>query len=90
MSSIPLAWLKNCENQKEKDDLIYLLRNNVILFTNLRRILRDRYEEFERGESKLEDFSDGDWAMKQAWRNGYKASLLSLKELTDFIEGNKK
>ncbi len=81
--SVPLAWLKNV---KDADSFGELLRNNTQLFTVFRGILDDMYEELERGESSLEDFTP-EWAYKQAHRNGQRTTLRRLKELTDFIEG---
>jgi hypothetical protein len=85
--NVPLVWLKDFPDDKEKQDFEEILRNNTRLFTVLRRIIDDFEEQMDLEESTTNDYSDSSWPYKQAFRNGQRTALRRIKLLTDFIEG---
>lgn len=87
-SNLPMVWIKNCKDEHEKQELVSLLRNSTTVLRNLRRIMEDQYEEYERMESTIKDFEDPNWSEKQAYRNGCKAQIRRIMELTQFIAGD--
>ena len=88
--TLPLEWTKHLKDVKSKEDLELLLRNSTYLFGLLHDILSDRLTNIHNQECKLDDFT-GDWAFKQAFRNGQKHSLKTVLDLISFAtnKGNK-
>ncbi len=84
--NLSTQWTKHLDVDK-KESFEKLLRTNVQVFTVLRSIQQSEIDDIGRRESSIQDFEDGNWANKQAYRNGYKAALNDQLRLTDFIEG---
>jgi hypothetical protein len=49
--------------------------------------LVEEEEQILKQETTVDDFSNTDWAFKQAFRNGRKAQIKELKQLLSFIKG---
>ena len=84
---LPTVWIKHLKTEEERKNFEILLRNNVQVFTVLRRILQEDAEATDRNETSTEDFDKPGWDYRAARRVGYRAALRRMLQLTNFIEG---
>lgn len=78
-------WTKNLPADKRKD-FEQVLRNSTYITSRLADILEERLHTVLRSETSLDDFT-GDWAYKQAFRNGQKQALKAVLDLLSFTKG---
>jgi hypothetical protein len=84
-NTLPLEWTNHLKDQKSKENLELLLRNSTVVLGLLSDILNDRLNSVYNQETKLNDFN-GDWAFRQAFRNGQKHSLKAVLDLISFAQ----
>jgi hypothetical protein len=79
-------WTRHLPTDKRKD-FEQVLRNSTLISNRLADILEERLQAILRSEtSGYEDFT-GDWANKQAFRNGQKQAIKAVLDLFSFTKG---
>lgn len=79
------AWVQHIQDPDKRKDFEALVRNSTQVLSRLKEILDDREREMNNVSYSLNDFSDGNWAYKQAFRNGKFTALKEIKELLSFL-----
>lgn len=80
---IKTAWFKN-RNSREKEELEYVLRNNVLLKEAILSILETMKDTEERKEIRPDAYENPSWAYKQADINGAKRVIEEIRSLFIF------
>lgn len=83
---VPLPWLSNLKTEEEKKEFLDLISYNSRVLRRLREILQEKYKALESTETTISDFSDTNWAYKQAYRNGEKTGLKDALALLQFLK----
>ena len=83
MSKIKTAWFKN-KTAREKEEITYVLQNNVLLREALFSILDQMREAEERKEIQSNQYENPSWAYRQADINGAKRILQEVRALFIF------
>ncbi len=83
MSKIKTAWFKN-KTAREKEEITYVLQNNVLLREALFSILDQMREAEERKEIQSNQYENPSWAYRQADINGAKRVLQDVRALFIF------
>ncbi len=83
MSKIKTAWFKN-KTAREKEEITYVLQNNVLLREALFSILDQMREAEERKEIQSNQYENPSWAYRQADINGAKRILQDVRALFIF------
>ena len=86
-TQLPIQWLSNLKTEEEKKEFLDLVSYNSRVLLRLREILQEKYNSLESTETTLSDFSDPNWAHKQAFRNGEKTGLKEALALLKFLKG---
>lgn len=86
MANLPLPWVRNLKTQEEKDKFEATLRASVTALSRLYDLLEEQERDIINQEATLDDFTNTDWAYKQAFRNGQKAHIKDQKSLLQFIK----
>lgn len=76
-------WTQHLKDQSEKDDFEKFLRNSKIILDRLDQMFSEEISAAEDADVSIKSFDSPNWAEKQAYRNGYKASLKLLKTIID-------
>jgi len=80
MTPLSLEWTSGMTpEQKENFELV--LRNNSLIVERLHNILDQWEKELNKSEFTIKDFSDPNWAQKQAFRNGDRSRIRKVKDL---------
>lgn len=79
--SIPTLWLSDIKDQKEKESMEFILRNNQILVRRLLEILEKYDQEEYRAETSISEYDSPSWSHKQADRNGARRAIKKVREL---------
>jgi hypothetical protein len=79
-------WTRNVPNEK-KESYEQVIRSSSIALERLYEICEEWEEELTRAETKLDDFSGANWALRQAFRNGDRSRIRRVKELLSFLKG---
>lgn len=58
-----------------------LLRNSSTLLSRLKELLEEELSQITKSESSIQDFEDGNWAVKQAFRNGDRSRIRKVIDL---------
>jgi hypothetical protein len=82
---IPSIWVKGKDN-KGKEDIEYILRNNKILIEAFLNALNQMEEEELRSERDINQYETASWSHKQADRNGAIRFSHKVKQLFNFLE----
>jgi hypothetical protein len=85
MANLSVLWTKGCKTPEEKGALEALIRNSGPSFRPLIGIIQEELRQMDIGERSVGDFSEANWAYKQAFRNGQKASLTKILSLIDIV-----
>lgn len=80
MTPLSVEWTMGMSEQ-EKADFELILRNNTRLFRRIHEILDQWDKETSKAEFTIKDFSEPNWANKQAFRNGDRSRLKRVKDL---------
>ena len=83
---LPTPWVRHLKDQDHKDKFEQAVRASVTALSRLHDLLEETERDILNQETTTEDFN-GDWAFKQAFRNGRKAQIKELKQLLSFIKG---
>jgi hypothetical protein len=81
-----VEWFKGL-TPEAKESFEKTLRNNTLLLDRLNDIVDDWEKEISRQETSSDDFSEPNWALRQAARNGDRRRLRRLKDLISFYKG---
>lgn len=68
-------------NPEQKENFELILRNNTQLVRRVNEILDQWENEVTKSECTIKDFSEPNWANKQAFRNGDRSRIKKLKDL---------
>lgn len=80
---LPLRWVDNLKNQKDKDSFFETLTNSRFILGRLKTILIEDLEALERLEGL--DFDSPAWPYKQAELIGQKKQLKKALTLLSFL-----
>jgi hypothetical protein len=83
---IPTAWIKNLNDPIERDNFEKTIRSSAVALSRLIDLLEEKEAEINRQEATVEDFVNTDWAFKQAYRNGQKATYREVRQLLTFVK----
>ena len=75
-------WTKNLKNQEDKDRFENSLIGSKIVMDRLVELIDEYEKSLTRSETDVRTFETPGWAYKQAYKNGYRACLQKMKELT--------
>jgi hypothetical protein len=84
-SNISLQWTKHLKTESERKDFEKTLRNSSYTMRRIRDILAEMLVEEQKAKISLKDYQGGDWAYKQAHRNGRVENLNRCLELFNFL-----
>ena len=76
-----LVWTKHIKDKGRKEDFVRAIRGSGLVLGRLEEIFKDRLRTINNTETSIEDFDDGSWSHKQAFRNGQKALIRELLDL---------
>lgn len=85
--SLATIWFRGTPEDK-KESFESVVRNSTIALYRLYEICEEWEDELTRAETKLDDFSGPNWALRQAYRNGDRSRIRKFKELLSFIKGD--
>jgi hypothetical protein len=80
MNPLSVEWTMGM-NEEQKKNFELIIRNNSQLVRQMNQILDQWEKELDRGEFTIKDFSEPNWANKQAFRNGDRSRIKKLKDL---------
>jgi hypothetical protein len=83
---IPVAWIKNLNDPTERENFEKTIRSSAVALSRLIDLLDEKEAEINRQEVSVDDFANTDWAYKQAFRNGQKATYVEIRKLLTFIK----
>ena len=73
-------WFRN-KNPKQKEEIEFILRNNVLLVSTILEILK-RYEDEElRSQITVDQYENPSWAYRQADINGARRAISKVRSL---------
>ena len=87
MKSLPVAWLKNTPDEKQRQTLEASIRNSRTALSRLYDLIEEKVEVINNQEISIADFKDASWTYKAAFRQGQKSSLKEIKDLLEFLKG---
>jgi hypothetical protein len=87
-ADVPLhsKWFTHLGNEESRNDFRRTLFSSKIVLKRLKNILEEEKKSLENSETSGKDFEDGNWAYKQAFRNGERRGLRIVEDLLQFIE----
>lgn len=85
MKNPSVEWFKGL-TPEGKESFEQVLRNNTLLLDRLNYIVGVWEQELLGQETSQDDFSEPNWALRQAARNGDKRRLKRLKDLLSFYK----
>lgn len=77
-------WSKHLRGT-DKENFEASIKNSIVALSRLNDLVKEQETLLYREETKKEDFTDPNWAYKQAYRNGQKTSFRYIKELLSFL-----
>lgn len=80
MSEVSIEWTAGM-SPEQKEKFLLTLRNNSVLIDRINTILDQWDAEVSKSEFTIKDFSEPNWANKQAFRNGDRSRIKKLKDL---------
>ena len=86
-SKLATVWTQGVKEQKQREDFETTVRNSTVALGRLYEILEEQEKSIMSQSSLSSDYSQTDWAFKQAHRNGQLETLRKIKELLEFIKG---
>ncbi len=78
-------WFTHLSNEESRADFRRSLFASRIALRRLRDILEEEKKTLNNVEASPKDFEDGNWAYKQAFRNGERRGLRIVEDLLQFI-----
>lgn len=81
---ISTEWVKNIDDQKDRDDFESILRNSTFLLDRLRAILAEWENDVYSADRSKKQYETANWEELQAHRNGNLETILKLKDLLSF------
>lgn len=85
--ALPSPWVRHLKDQGHKDKFEQSVRASVTALSRLYDLMEEEEEQISKQETSADDFTNTDWAFKQAFRNGRKTQIKELKQLLQFIKG---
>jgi len=82
---LALVWTKHLKDSKEKETFEASLRNSKVALSRMQQILDEMERDLSASETSIKDFEDPNWSHKQAFKNGQRSSIKTLRQLIDFI-----
>ncbi len=82
MSNIHFAWLRGVED-KDKEDIINLVKNNSRYNKMILKILSEEYDQVEKKGDREDDYKEAGILSLLAFRNGQMSMLKRLAEYFD-------
>lgn len=86
---IPLVWTKHIKDPKKREDFVLAVRNSTVALTRLVEMAEEDLNTLNNSDFSTKDFDQPSWALRQAFKNGQRAELNKIKNLLNFIKGNK-
>ena len=77
------AWTKHIKEEKAKEDFINEVKSSRKVLWRLQQLLDEEENAVDRSELDIKTFDLPNWENRQAYKNGYRASLRMLKKLID-------
>lgn len=74
-------WTRHLTTPKEKEDFESSLHGSKRILDRLKALIEERELSIDVSERGLKQFESPNWAAKQAFQNGYKASSEIIKKL---------
>jgi hypothetical protein len=84
MFSLAAEWLKSAKTPEEKETTKNIVLNAAPAFNLMRKLLQDR--KLAISPIREEDYEKGDWAAKQAHKNGRVNEIDHLLQMITFKE----
>ncbi len=78
-----LMWTKHLREDKEKEDFALSLARAEEVLKRLSSIIKEEEYALDRSETDIKVFDMPNWAYKQAFKNGQRATLNLIKKLVD-------
>lgn len=85
MRPLPIEWTKHLRDDEARAQFENSARASSTVLSRLYDLLVEWESELTSQESRFDDFSDPNWAYKQAFRNGDRSRIRRLKALLGFI-----
>ena len=77
-----IAWTQNLANSSEqKRDFEEMLRKSTPILERLKQLIEEKEAAFNRTEFNPSEYEAAGWPFKQAYLNGRRAELASIKTL---------
>lgn len=76
-------WVKHVKSEEEKKEFEKSVRASRWILDHLMNIVIEDEQALDRSETDPKCFEDPNWSHKQAFKNGYRASLNNIKKLID-------
>lgn len=86
-ADVPLhsKWFTHLSNEESRADFRRSLFSSRTVLRRLKNILEEEKRTMANAEASPKDFEDGNWAYKQAFRNGERRGLRIVEDLLQFI-----
>lgn len=79
-----LDWTKHLKTEEDKKEFEQYLVGSPRIFNRLDDILAEYEKSLDRSEVDPKSFDQPNWDYRQAYKNGYRACLMKMKELIKF------
>ncbi len=74
-------WTKHLKTEEEQKKFESSLRSSRFVLERLEEILRERLDNVEATELKIDEYDNASWSSKQAHRNGQRSELKQILRL---------
>ncbi len=74
-------WTKHLKTEEEQKKFEASLRSSRFVLERLEEILRERLDNVEATELKIDEYDNASWSSKQAHRNGQRSELKQVLRL---------
>jgi hypothetical protein len=83
------AWTKHLEDPDKKEQFIKSLKNSKFVLDRLFALLTEQEQAIDRSELDIKIYDNPNWSHKQAFKNGQRSVLASIKRLIDLDQEQK-
>lgn len=86
-SEVPLhsKWFIQLSNEESRQQFRKSIFAAKIVLERIKEIIEEEKKDMNIAETSPKDFEDGNWAYKQAFRNGERRGLKVVEDLLQFI-----
>lgn len=78
-----IGWTKHLKDEEEKKRFENEIQGSRRVLDRLWLLLDEEEHTLDRSELDIKNFDQPNWEYKQAYKNGYRASIRTLKKLID-------